>query len=70
MYRHLALSGYARIDFRLDVNDQNKVYVLEANPNCQLAHDEDLAESAGRTSLSYKNLIQRILNFGVQFHAK
>jgi len=68
VYRHLALSGYARIDFRLDENDKNKLYVLEANPNCQLAHDEDLAESAGRTSLSYKNLIQRILNFGLQFH--
>ena len=37
VYRHLAITGYARIDLRLDVNDHDKVYVLEANPNAQLA---------------------------------
>ena len=34
-YRALELTGYARIDFRLD--DTGKAYVLEANPNPHLA---------------------------------
>ena len=38
------MSGYARMDFRLDVNDN--FYVLEANANPQLAFGEDFAESA------------------------
>jgi len=69
VYRHLALSGYARIDLRLDENDQNKIYVLEANPNAQLAYGEDLAESAERAGLSYQELLQRIINLGLRFHA-
>lgn len=69
VYRHLALSGYARIDLRLAENDQNKIYVLEANPNAQLAHGEDLAESAVRVGLSYQDLLRRILNLGLGYHA-
>ena len=69
VYRHLALSGYARIDFRLDETDGNKVYVLEANPNAQLAYGEDLADSAEQAGISYRNLLQRILNLGLQYHA-
>ncbi|MEC4674156.1 MAG: ATP-grasp domain-containing protein [Nitrospirota bacterium] len=65
VYRHLAITGYARIDLRLDVNDHDKVYVLEANPNAQLAYGEDLAESAERIGLSYKDLLKRIINIGL-----
>lgn len=67
VYRHLALSGYARIDLRLAENDQNKIYILEANPNAQLAYGEDLADSAERAGLSYSDLLQRILNLGLRF---
>ena len=45
-YRALDLSGYARIDFRMDAN--GKAYVIEANANPQLAEDEDFAKSAKR----------------------
>lgn len=69
VYRHLALSGYARIDLRLAENDQNKIYVLEANPNAQLAYGEDLAESAAHAGLSYPDLLQRILNLGLRYPA-
>ncbi|MGH7832518.1 MAG: D-alanine--D-alanine ligase family protein [Candidatus Binatia bacterium] len=65
VYRILELSGYARIDLRLDAN--GRVYVLEANPNPQLAHDEDLAESAARSGVSYNALLQRILNLGLKW---
>ncbi|MDA0739439.1 MAG: ATP-grasp domain-containing protein [Nitrospirae bacterium] len=68
VYRHLAISGYARIDLRLAEHEQNKIYVLEANPNAQLAYGEDLAESAEHAGLSYPDLLQRIINLGLQFH--
>lgn len=65
VYRTLELSGYARIDLRLA--DQDKVYVLEANPNPHIAFGEDFAESAERAGLSYKNLLQQILNIGLRW---
>ena len=34
-YRALELTGYARIDFRMDA--EGSVYVIEANPNPHLA---------------------------------
>ena len=43
-YRALELSGYARIDLRLD--EAGNVWVLEANPNPQIAKGEDFAASA------------------------
>lgn len=65
VYRILGLSGYARIDLRLDPN--GTVYVLEANPNPQIAHDEDFAESAERAGMPYRLLLQRILNNGLRW---
>lgn len=65
VYRVLGLSGYARIDLRMD--PQGKVYVLEANPNAQLAYGEDLAESAEYAGISYESLLQRILSDGLNW---
>ncbi len=65
IYKNLYLSGYARIDFRMDA--QEKVYVLEANPNPQLALGEDFADSANAGGLPYDRLLQRILNFGLSW---
>jgi D-alanine-D-alanine ligase len=64
-YRALELSGYARIDIRLD--EAGSVWVLEANPNPQIARREDFAASADRIGLSYESLLQRILNLGVRW---
>ena len=63
VYRTLDLSGYARIDFRMD--EQGKVFVLEANPNPQLSYGEEFAESAEHAGLSYEAMLQRILNAGL-----
>jgi D-alanine-D-alanine ligase len=63
VFRTLDLSGYARLDLRLDA--QGRVYVLEANPNPQLAYGEDFAESAEHGGLSYEVLLQKILNCGL-----
>ncbi|HEX7086809.1 MAG TPA: hypothetical protein VF198_10630 [Vicinamibacterales bacterium] len=65
VYRSLELSGYARIDLRLD--REGRVYVLEANPNPQIAYGEDFAESAEHGGLSYEELLNRILALGLQW---
>jgi D-alanine-D-alanine ligase len=64
-YRALELSGYARIDFRMDAN--NNPYVIEANANPQLAEEEDFAQSAKRAKLAYPKLLERIMALGVQW---
>lgn len=64
-YRALDLNGYARIDFRMD--DQGRVYVLEANPNPNLAYGEDFAESAEVHRMSYERLLDRIVALGLRW---
>lgn len=63
VYRTLDLSGYARLDLRMD--PAGRVHVLEANPNPQLAYGEDFAESAEHGGVSYEQLLQKILNCGL-----
>jgi D-alanine-D-alanine ligase len=65
VYRALNLSGYARIDMRMD--PEGRLYVLEANPNPQIAHDEDFADSAEKADYQYKELLQEILNVGLRW---
>lgn len=65
VYRTLDLSGYARIDMRMDEN--GRVFVIEANPNPQLAYGEDFAESAERAGLDYDALLQQILLAGLRW---
>jgi D-alanine-D-alanine ligase len=64
-YRALDLNGYARIDVRLD--DQDRVHVLEANPNPNLAYGEDFAESAEVSGISYERLLDRIITLGLRW---
>ncbi|HWW86326.1 MAG TPA: hypothetical protein VNZ26_22185 [Vicinamibacterales bacterium] len=64
-YRALELSGYARIDLRLD--ESGHVWVLEANPNPQIAKGEDFAASAEKTGVSYETMLQRIINLGLRW---
>lgn len=64
VYRGLYLSGYARIDYRLDPND--RPYFLEANPNPDLACYEELANAAENTGLSYDALLEKILSLGLR----
>ncbi|MDR1989469.1 MAG: ATP-grasp domain-containing protein [Acidobacteriaceae bacterium] len=65
-YRALELSGLARIDLRLDASGQ--VWVIEANPNPQIAKGEDFAASAEKAGLGYETLLQRLLNLGLRWH--
>ncbi|MBW8058541.1 MAG: D-alanine--D-alanine ligase [candidate division NC10 bacterium] len=65
VFRALNLSGYARLDLRLDPN--GKVHVLEANPNPEVAYGEDFAESAEKAGVSYEALLQRLLQLGLRW---
>jgi D-alanine-D-alanine ligase len=64
-YRALELSAYARIDMRLD--GAGTVWVLEANPNPQIARGEDFAASAEKVGMGYEALLQRIMNLGLRW---
>jgi len=64
-YRVLEQSGYSRIDLRLD--STGRVYVIEANPNPQIARTEDFAASAAAAGMDYPTLLQRILTTGIRW---
>ncbi len=64
-FRALDLNGYARIDVRMD--DTGRVFVLEANPNPNLAYGEDFAESAEVHGISYERLLDRIIALGLRW---
>jgi D-alanine-D-alanine ligase len=52
------LTGYARIDFRLD--EAGNPMLLELNPNPCIAPDAGFAAASERAGLSYARLIERI----------
>lgn len=58
-FRTLHLRDYARIDLRL--RPDGNIYILEANPNPDLAFGEEVAEAAERAGCSYENLIAQII---------
>ena len=63
-YRILHLRDYGRIDIKL-TND-NKVVILEANPNPDIAYGEEVAEAAEKVGISYEKLIKRILHLALR----
>lgn len=66
IYRKLLLSGYARLDLRMDA--RGDIYVLEANPNAAITHDDELALAAKKAGYRYEQLIERLLKLGLQAH--
>jgi D-alanine-D-alanine ligase len=67
IYRALSLSGYGRMDFRM--RSDGSVYVLEANANPNLSHDEDFAQSALSEGVQYDDLLERIVRQGLGYQA-
>jgi D-alanine-D-alanine ligase len=65
IYRTLFLSGYARLDYR--VTDDGEIYLLEANPNPQIANAEDFADSAQHCGVDYEALLQKIIALGLRY---
>jgi D-alanine-D-alanine ligase len=68
VYRSLGLSGCARIDYRM--NAEGQIYVIEANPNPNLAADEDFAQSAKAADVSYPELLEKLLTLGAGYQAE
>ena len=61
-FRALGLSGFARLDLRL--TDKNEIYVIEVNPNPNIANDDEIAYAAQRLGIPYDQLIQRLIDYG------
>ncbi len=59
VYRVLHLQDYGRIDVRM--TPDNKLVILEANPNPDLAYGEEVAEAAEKAGLTHCQLIDRII---------
>lgn len=59
VYQVLNLSGYARIDLR--INQGGKIYILEANPNPNIASDDEFAKSAAHAKIKYKDLLEELI---------
>lgn len=64
IYRALNLSGYARLDFRLD--ETGRPWFLEANPNPELSSDAEFAYSATAVGWTYDRLIARLVAQGLR----
>lgn len=64
VYRVLRIRGYGRIDLRL--TPEGEIVILEANPNPNLAADDEFAQSALKAGLSYEAMIQRILHLALE----
>jgi D-alanine-D-alanine ligase len=58
-----SLSGYARIDYRVD--SSGKPWVLEINANPCLQPESGLAAAALETGLSYPQTIHQIISTAV-----
>jgi D-alanine-D-alanine ligase len=62
----LDLSGYARIDLRLD--REGRPFVVDVNPNCCLAPDAGFARAAARAGLGYQELVWQIVDAAIARH--
>ncbi len=62
-HQALNIDGYARLDLR--ISEDNKVHVLEANPNPAISRQDDFAAAAASDGIEYDDLIQKILDLGI-----
>jgi len=63
IYRNLGLSGYARLDFRRSA--EGEMYFLEANPNPEIARDEEFADAARDSGLPFEKMLDKMLRIGL-----
>jgi D-alanine-D-alanine ligase len=48
------------------VSPDGAIWCLEANPNPEISEDEEFASAALQAGMSYPELLQRLLNLGLQ----
>lgn len=68
VYRLLDMSGYARVDLRLDADDVP--HLIEVNANPDLAADDLFAETALLAGVPYDKLLARIVGLGRRYRAQ
>jgi D-alanine-D-alanine ligase len=68
IFRLLGLSGCARLDYRL--TERRRLYLLEANPNPQIARNEDFADSAEHVGMKYEELLQKLITLGLSYEPR
>lgn len=64
-FRAVGCRDYARVDMRLSKKD-NKLYVLEINPNPDLQEDAGFMRSANQAGYSYEQTLKMIVDFAYQ----
>ncbi|MFZ2955672.1 MAG: ATP-grasp domain-containing protein [Candidatus Ozemobacteraceae bacterium] len=64
----LDLSGYARVDFRID--NENRVWVLEVNPNPDLSDDAGFARSMPEMGLEYREAVEGLVRVAIARHRR
>ena len=66
--RIFGLTGYARVDFRM--NSKGELFVLEVNPNPDISPDAGMARAARAAGIPYTDLIIEILRLGLALGAR
>ena len=67
-FHALRLRDYARVDLR--VTPSEKIYVIEANPNCYLEAESEFAMAAQKEGIEYPALINRILELATARYSR
>jgi D-alanine-D-alanine ligase len=62
-WRAVGGMGYGRVDFRID--EDGRPWLLEVNPNPDIAEDAGLARMARVAGMDYKALIRRVCEAGL-----
>ncbi len=63
-YRIMGCRDYARVDMRLDKN--NNLYVIEVNPNPDISDDAGFARSARAYGLEFDEIINKIVEYALE----
>lgn len=66
-YRMLQIQDYGRIDLRLTPDE--RIYIIEANPNPGLACGDEVAESSAKAGMGYVELINHLLHVALNRYA-
>ena len=64
VYRIMGCRDYARVDMRLDKN--NNLYVIEANPNPDISDDAGFARSARAYGLTFEEIVGKIVEYALE----
>ena len=67
-YKHLNLNGYARVDLRMNTNGD--IYIIEVNPNPNIAKEDEFASSASFLGTSYPKLLTQVLKLAKSWAKK